>query len=293
MTAGPALEMWSRQTGTAEHNDAIRSVTMQRAFTMTLDVTDRLEIAYSALGLPLVDDVYPDTFSIICKKINAQRVSPIMAIVTCDYAGETGPEGQGDTPVGGEPSIEWGGTTTDEAIDEDFSGFAMLTANGESIDGITERLTDDTCTIERNFLSVNRYALRAYRRAVNSDVFLGWPPGTVRMIDDNAKAVFVDGIVKYWKVRAVFQFREPFRTTAEKAWYKRVRHEGYYVRDTAGGPTRIAWDETGKTPTTKPVLLRANGTQIPRSNTILGSAEAEWLQFQTLGSLPFNSLGLV
>ena len=293
MTAGPAVEMWSRQTGTASHQDAIRRVTMTRAFTVTLDVSDRLEVVYQSAGLPLVDDLYPSTYSVICKDINPQRVSPVMAIVTCNYEGETGPAGQEDTPVGGEPSIEWGGTTTDEAIDEDWNGKAIVTANGEPFDGITERLTDDTCTIERNFLSVNRYAVRAYRRAVNSDTFLGWPPGTARMIDDNAKAVFINGVVKYWKVRAVFQFREPFKTTAEKAWYKRVRHEGYYVRDTAGGPTRIAWDETGKTPTTKPVLLRANGTQITRQSTVLGSADAEWVEFQTLGSLPFNALGLV
>lgn len=285
MTAGPALEMWSRQSGTASHQDAIRRVTMTRAFTVTLDAADRLEVVYQSSGLPLVDDLYPGTYSVICKDIAPQRVSPILAIVTCNYEGEAGPNGIDDTPIGGEPSIEWGGVTTDEAIDEDWDGKAIVTVNNEPIDGLTERLTDDSVTIERNFLTVNRYAVRAYRRATNSDTFLDWPPGTCRMIDDNAKAVFINGVIKYWKVRAVFQFREPFRTTPEKAWYKRVRHEGFLVRDTAGDEPHIAWDEKTKSPVTKPILLKADGTRETDSEA------AHWLEFKTLGSLPFNALG--
>jgi len=286
MTAGPAIEMWSRQTGSAEFRDTTLSVSMQRAFSITLDATDRLHMVYSSLGLPLLSEVYPGFFGIRCTKLTPQRVSPILAIVVCDYFGESGPGGPSESPVGAEPSIEWGGITTDEAIDEDWNGKAIVTVNNEPIDGLTERLTDDTATIERNFLTINRYAVRAYRRAVNSDTFLGWPPGTARMIDDNAKAVYVDGIIKYWKVRAVFQFREPFRTTAEKAWYKRVRHEGFLVRDTAGADPHIAWDLGAKAPVTKPILLKADGTRETDPEA------AHWLEIQTVGSLPFNALGL-
>jgi hypothetical protein len=279
--------MWSTQTGSAVYQDNIIRITMQRAFTMTLDATDALEQAYGSAGLPLVNDLYPGTIAVFCTSLTPQRISPILAQVTCTYEGFVGRNGINDTPIGAEPSIEWGGITTDEAIDQDWNGKAIVTVNNEPIDGLTERLTDDTVTIERNFLTVNRYALRAYRRAVNSDVFLDWPPGTARMIDDNAKAVFINGVIKYWKVRAVFQFREPFRTTAEKAWYKRVRHEGFLVRDSAGDDPHIAWDEKTKTPVTRPILLKADGTRETDPNA------AHWLEIQTLGSLPFNALGLV
>jgi hypothetical protein len=287
VSAGPAIEMWSTQTGSAVYQDNIIRITMQRAFTMTLDATDALEQAYGSAGLPLVNDLYPGTIAVFCTSLTPQRISPILAQVTCTYEGFVGRNGINDTPIGAEPSIEWGGITTDEAIDQDWNGKAIVTVNNEPIDGLTERLTDDTVTIERNFLTVNRYALRAYRRAVNSDVFLDWPPGTARMIDDNAKAVFINGVIKYWKVRAVFQFREPFRTTAEKAWYKRVRHEGFLVRDSAGDDPHIAWDEKTKTPVTRPILLKADGTRETDPNA------AHWLEIQTLGSLPFNALGLV
>jgi hypothetical protein len=207
--------------------------------------------------------------------------------VSVDYSGEIGPDDATSSPIDTEYSLEWGGVTTDEAIDEDWNGKPIVTKNNEPIDGLTERLTDDVVTIERNFLTVNRYALRAYRRATNSDEFLGWPAGTARMTDDHAKAVFHNGVVKYWKVRAVIQFREPFRTTPDKAWYKRVRHEGFLVRDTAGAEPHIAWDLGTRTPVTKPILLKEDGTREPDPEA------AVWLEFQTLGSLPFNALGLI
>lgn len=255
---------------------------------MTLAYYDPLEEAYAASGLPLVGSLYPGSFAVFCLKLSAQRISPILAIVTCDYEGEVSFDGDpSSSPIDNTPSIEWGAITTDEAIDEDWNGKPIVTKNNEPIMGLTERLSDDVLTIERNFLTVNRYAVRAYRRATNSDTFMGWPAGTARMIDDNARAVFIGGVIRYWKVRAVFQFREPFRTTPDKAWYKRVRHEGFLVRDSAGDYPHIAWDEKTKSPVTKPVLLKENGTRETNPDN------AHWLQFQTLGSLPFNALGLV
>jgi hypothetical protein len=289
MSAGPALEMWSKQNGSASSPDGRqRSVKMTRAFTITISATDPLEIAYLSIGLPLVGDLYPGTFIVICRDIQLQRVSPIMVIATCNYEGEIGPGDETSSPIDTGYSIKWGVSTTDEEIDEDWNGNPIVTKNNEPIYGITEKLTDDVVTIQRNFLSIDRYALRAYRRSVNSDTFLGWPPGAARIIDDSQEAVFHNGVIKYWKVLAVIQFREPFRTTAEKAWHKRVRHEGVWVRDTAGGPVRQGWDDTTKQPTSKPIQLREDGTAYPKDST-----EAFWLEFQTLGSLPFNALGLV
>lgn len=290
MSAGNALEMWSKQTGTAESQDGSTfTITMQRAFSVILDAGDPLETVYSSVGLPLVGDLYPGSFAVFCTKLVPQRVSPIMAIVTADYKGEVGPGGITSSPIGGEPVIQWGCSIVDAAIDEDWNGKPIVTGANEPIEGLTERLVDDVLTVERNFLSVNRYALRAYRRAVNSDAFYGWPPGTARMMDDQATAVFSPtGGVAYWRVRAVFQFREPFRTTAAKAWYKRVRHEGFMMRQTPGGAPFRAFNTETKTLETRPVALRADGTRIEDP----APDDWEWLEFQTLGSLPFSALGL-
>jgi len=287
MAAGPALEMWSNQSGTAESSDGrTRSVTMQRGFTVTLAASDPLEVVYTAAGLPLVGDLYPGAAFVFCDTLQPQRVSPVMAMVVVTYKGEVGPGGLGSSPLDIPYSIVWRGATTDEAIDEDWNGKPTVTANNEPIEGLTERLTDDVVTIQKAYLTVNRYALSAYRRAVNSDTFLGWPPGTARIIDDQAEAQFTGGVITHWIVTVSIQFRVPYRTTAARAWWKRVRHEGYLVRDAAGDKPHIAWDGN-KTPVTRKVLLKQNGTEETDPDN------AYWIQFQTLGSLPFNALGLI
>jgi len=211
-----------------------------------------------------------------------------MSIVTANYSGEIGPgEGLGSSPVSNEVNITWRNATMDEEIDEDWDGKPIVTANDEPIYGITERISDQIATIDRNYASINMYAIRGYLRATNSDAFLGWPPGTARLMDYQAAKTFTDGFGGFWKVSATIQFREAYRTTPDKAWYKRVRHEGVLVRDTAAGKPHIAWDEVTKSPVTKPILLKANGTRETNSDS------AHWLEFQTLNSLPFNVLGLI
>ena len=278
--------MWSNRSIQAQPS----RIVAKRAFTITKAYDDAPEAVFASLGLPLVGDLYPGTSFVFCDDVSIQVVSPIMVIATCTYTGEAGNGGGADvtqSPLDNEPTINWRSVTTDEAIDQDFNGKPIVTKNNEPIEGLSERFTDDLVTIERNYAAINRYALRAYRRATNSDTFLGWPPGTARIMEDEATGVVKNGIVQYWKVRVAIQFREPFRTTADKAWYKRVRHEGYLVRDTDGEDPHIAWDLKTKQPVTKKVLLKEDGTREEDPDN------AHWLEFQTLGSLPFNALGLV
>lgn len=280
--------MWSRQTGSAESPDGrTRSLTMTRAFTVTLDAEDPLEEVYNAAGLPLVGYAYPGTSYVICRKLNPQRASPIMAIVQADYSGEVGPGGTSDSPVNTEVTLNWRNSTTDEAIDQDFDGAPIVTANDEPIDGLTERISDQLLTIERNFQSINMYAIRRYLKSVNSDAFAGWPPGTGRLVDYTATNMIANGVAGFWKVAASIQFREPYNTTAEQAWHKRVRHEGFLVRDAAGEDPHIAWDLKTKSPVSKPVLLKSDGTQE------LDSDNAYWLFWKTLEPLPYSALGLL
>lgn len=293
MAAGPALEMWSKQVGTAESPDGKqRIITMQRAFTITLAPTDRLEVAYQAAGLPLVNELYPGTSYVILRKLSPSRISPILAVITAEYSGEIGPGDITSSPVDNAVIISWRNASVDEAIDQDWDGKPIVNVNGEPIEGITERVSDQIATIERNFLSVNLAAVSAYLKSTNSDLFLGFPPGTGRLMDYTASNIIQDGVAGFWRVTATIQFREPYNTTPDKAWYKRVRHEGFLVRKSAGEKPQIAWDEPSKTPVTKPILLAEDGTRLPIPADAT-TVEAHWLEFKTLNSLPYNALGLV
>jgi hypothetical protein len=260
---------------------------MQRAFTTTLDRFDPLEVAYLASGLPLVGDPYPGTLFVICRSLAVQRLAPTLAMVTVSYSGEVGSSGQSSSPVANETIVTWRGQITDEAIDQDINGRPIVTFNGEPIDGITERIPDQVATIEKNFASINLPAISAYLRSRNSDTFLGFPAGTARLWEYSATNVISDGVAGFWKVQATIVFREPYNTTPDKCWWKRVRHEGVLVRAVAGATPQIAFDPVTKTPVTRPIPLKPDGTREDNP------ANAYWLEFETTLELPYAALGLL
>jgi hypothetical protein len=161
-----------------------------------------------------------------------------------------------------------------------------MTVNLEPVDGLSMDVADQVVVITRKFLSINTAGIAAYRRATNSDTFLGWPPGTARLIGFSAKNRFVyNGLQEEWNVTARIQFREPFaNTTNAQAWYKRWRHEGLYI--SSGGIVRRATDAQGQE-MTKPVLLKVDGTQETNPDN------AYFFHTQVYGSLPYSALGLI
>ena len=74
-------------------------------------------------------------------------------------------------------------------------------------------------------------------------------------------------------------------TTDAKAWYARVRHEGFYERLADDSIVRAVDDN--KEPTAKPVLLDADGVRVTEpANTV-------WLEFPRFNPLPYSGLGLL
>lgn len=285
-------KMWSKDSGTVRTEDGrtwTARFTEGWSILHSADAT-MLEIC-SAAGLPAAGQPYPGTDFVLAKSWSPSRVGPIYSVGVIEYEGEVGgPGGSGApgsspiTSIG--PKITWSDTETDEPIDQDFDGNPILNVNGEPIEGLTTKLPDQTVTIQRNFLAIDTYAIRRYRRSVNSDTFLGWPPGTVHLTGYSALNVYSSGGQGYWDVTANFTFREPYNTTADHAWYKRVRHEGYTIRETAGADPIPAPDGHKGTTRIK-VLLKNDGTR--ETNP----ANAVWLEFKQYEPLPYNSLGLL
>jgi hypothetical protein len=282
-------EMWSRFTSGVSRQEKKKSRTIRRAYQVVHGVdTDAGDIE-SASGIPRIGDFFPGLIYVYCDSIELSRVSPIMSVVAVSYKGEIGPDGDQDSPLNAPPEISWSDTETDEPTDEDIEGKPIVTANGEPIDGVTMKIADNIVTIKRNFLTFNPYVTGLYRHSVSSDTFLGYPPGTARLIRYNAKNAFYNDNQSYWEVTGSIQFRLGIRTSDDKAWYKRVRHEGFYVKETDPfNSSQIvvqARDGNGK-PVTRPVLLKADGTRETNPDN------AHWLEFQVYRSLPYNSLGL-
>lgn len=273
-------QMWSKRGGSlsSEKKSAIDQVwSLTEGFQVLAEVGDDPEVIKLGLGIS-IGDAHPTVSGVYVKDINPQPMnSPIFWVVTVAYEG-----------VKNEFSLKvsWSDATTTEPIDRDITGRAILTFNGEPVEGLSVDVADQVVTIQRPFVSINTYGIAAYRRATNSDTFLGWPPGTARLVGYEASNQFVyGGIQEMWDVTARIQFRQPYaNTTAAQAWYKRWRHEGLYVK--VGGVIQRARDAMGQE-VTKPVLLKADGTQETDPDA------AVFNHSQVYGSLPYSGLGLI
>jgi hypothetical protein len=155
-----------------------------------------------------------------------------MSIVACEFEGEVGPS-ESDNPLNKPVEFDWGQTSSTEAIDSDVFGRPIVTANGEPITGDTMELCDSVLNMRKNFAVFTPWIQQQYLHSVNSDVFANFAAGTGKMKSLTAKEMRFNGL-QYFEVSATIQFRYPYNTTAERAWYGRKRHEGFYERK---GPT--------------------------------------------------------
>jgi len=250
--------------------------------------TTEVEIAahgdLPATGSLFVDGNAVELSAIRLKKRSFSKVSPIFRVATCNYTGEFGPTGATDSPINAPPVISWSDTETDEGIDEDWNGSPIVTANGEAINGVTMKIADNVLTVQKNYSLFSPWLTSQYRHSVNADTFAGYPPGTGRMTRFTAKQEWDEDDNGYWAVSASIQFRYPYNTTSEKAWYARVRHEGFYEK--VGSKIIHAVDEN-KDKVSRPVLLKSDGTRETDPDN------AYWLEFQRYGTMNYNALGLL
>ena len=280
MSVVNVTKMWSKTGGSlsSEKLSAIDQVWANTAGYQVLCTADDTEDdIVAATGIPRIGDQHPTGINSYVAEVAPQQISPIFWQVIVNYRGIAD-----DSAV----DVEWTDATTTEPIDRDINGAAIMTVNLEPVDGLSMDVADQVVVIRRKFLTIDTAGIAAYRRATNSDTYLGWAPGTARLVGFSAKNRFVyGGVQEMWDVTARIQFREPYaNTTDAQAWYKRWRHEGLYVR--VGGVIQRAVDDL-KQEVTKPVLLKIDGTQETDPNN------AYFFHTQVYGSLPYSGLGLI
>jgi hypothetical protein len=307
-------EMWSKPTTQVSYTDKFRKLTikLQKAYQV---VTSPDETEYGVLQgtdlqgnrLPTAGSPFSLDFPFCYAEIaSIERPSPILWLVTVDYNGELGPiEGENqNNPLFAPPRIDWDDVESEHDVNEDFDGNPIVNLTGEAIEGVKALIADQTVTIKRNMLTFSPYVQARYRRAVNSDSFLGWPPGTAKLMKLSASNVLGSELA-YWEVTAQIQFRYPYRTTPENAWYARVRHEGYYEiievfdKDINGDPIpgtgrlkKVRAVDDNKEPEVKPVLLDEEGFRMPKAAQ--GQPQpAHYLEFKLYDTLPYSALGLI
>lgn len=229
---GNAEKMWSRTSGSIKAIPGWRrEVRIVEAYTVVCDdPEDSLEVVLSAPNLPKICESWPDAEYIKVVTRTPQRISPIYWVVGIEYAGEADEQGYASSPINAPPELIWTDTESDEPIDEDANGNSIATVNGEPIEGVTTKIADTVLQIKRNYINFNPALQHAYRHSVNSDLFAGFAPGVAKLTKFSARRAWNNGCGDYWEVDAEVTFRYPWKTVPARAWWARVRSEGFYVQ---------------------------------------------------------------
>jgi hypothetical protein len=281
MTAISVTQMWSKEGGSGEsekYDSFATRFSHTEGYQVEAEIGDSPEDVLAATGIPAYGERHRSGADSFVISKDAQPLGPIFWIVTVNFTGSR---------FDGNVDIEWTDSTSSEPIDRNYFGAAITTINHEQVEGLTYELSDPLVIIRRKFFSFNAYTMAQYRHATNSDTFLGWPPGTARLVGISAKNQFKFGMpLEQWDVTARIQFRIPYMgATAAQAWSKRWRHEGLLTRDEPFGIIARGRDEMGQE-LTKPTLLKLDGTKEPDSNNAI------FVYTQIYGSLPYSALGL-
>lgn len=276
-----ATLMWSRDSfGITSEKGMRKTASIKAGYQITCPASYDAEDVSGVPGLPLTDSSYPGLSDMRLRKKDFQRIGPTYWMCICTY------EGTSVDPTQEPPIIEWSDASSSEAIDEDWDGNPIVNVNGEPLEGVTMDVADLVLSVKRNFRVFSPALQFQYRHSTNSDTYLGFAPGTGRLTKFSGKQEWYQDGNGYWSVSAQIQFRYPYRTTFAKAWYARVRNEGFWVKDEAAGRIVQAIDQAGQ-PTQRPVLLKEDGT-IERN-----PLAAKWLEFKRYQSLPYSALGLL
>lgn len=264
-----------------------RTETVTRNFTIVSDTpSNEVEVRIGAAGLPRYNDPHPLLPFHRVNDITISQISPIFFESSVQYASPRRRENVGeDVPNYELPvEIDWSSSDTEEPVDEDYNGNPIVVpGTREPIEGLTRRVSDLVGTFKKNMLAFDPASIIYFKNTVNADTFLGFSPG-IGMLTDLRATARIDDNVPYWEVTGQFTFRVPYRTTAEKTWYKRVKCQGFY--ELSGSTSVHATDGEGNRVTT-PVLLAADGTRLA------DGADPVWLEFQIYGTSAFTSIGFV
>ena len=309
-------------SGSSTEDDGLVKLTATLGYTILLDAgttetseTVRVGAQANATNpLPKPNDEHPSNPSLFAIGVEITKVSVIYYTAVVSYESaifDTEQEG-GGVPTELPVRITWTTLKSEEGIDEawneEFPEPGPMTAianiiTQERIQGVTRTVSDLVGVFQKNIVTFDPASFYGYIDRVNSDFFYGFNPGTLRVDEINA-TLAKKGEMVYWELTVKIAARKPWRTTPDKAWWKRVRCEGYYRvwKSPAqfGNQTYIwrTWDNgTGRESTVPKLLDKDTNEQLPEydpdATPPVPPAEAQYKEFQVYQTIAFAGMGLL
>ena len=218
--------------------------------------------------------------------VSVSRESPILFAATVGYSSlQLDPDDPDANPLLQPAKVKWSTVKAEGEIDEDINGAAISTPVNEAVLGIMRPFSDIKATVTQPFTSFDPFVFYDFIDHVNLDTFLGFPPGTAKvdtLSADPNEFLVEDVKVIYYDVSVDVLFRNPIRTTFDKAWYNRRALKGTKVLND-NGDTVQATDDNGEN-VTAPVYLTETGQQTTAANVV-------WVEDQIFPSANFSGMG--
>lgn len=240
--------------------------------------------------LPREGDRHPSNVNFVCKSVNIEQISVNFYTASCSYQSpvfETGDDTQ--NPLAIPADIKFATVVSEEATEMDINGNPLVNTAGDPFTGITMEITDMSININKNVATFNPTQMQYFNGALNSDAFLGYQAGQIKL--QNYTATPVIGDVNYWKLGIQMLARTPTPLVpADKVWFLRLQNKGRYFIDNTGGtpkrkPAKIG--ENVNIASNVEVNLDASGGQLP------DGAPPQFLFFPMNLTASFNDLGIL
>lgn len=287
----------------------------QRTFTVEFDNGDdpvvRPFLARTATDdtttVPAMWASHPYGIWLFVNSKDIKIIGPFLIEVTVNYECTVDAEtGLPVSPLMEPPKISFSSVGTNDPIDTDSEGLPIVNSAGESFDPpITMDHSDTVLRITRNEKTFSDTFAAEFRDAVNSDTFLGHPPGHVKCTVFTADQMRAATLV-YYTVRYEFQIRYSFVKTRDSngdikervfGWVRRVRDEGFResTGDTNkdGSPEIDEIEDKNSIKVSQPHLLDGSGKKLSAA-AILNPPlpEACFLKFDIYKKREFSVLNL-
>lgn len=185
-----------------------------------------------------------------------------------DWTGQGGYSGSGaedsvQSPFAIPPQVRWSSAKYEQFCNFDNQGKKICNTAGDPFDPTLKR--DDSrpvLTVVQNQEFFDIGSVQQYKDAVNSDVFLGFVPNTVKCQDITAERMYSADWGYYWQVTYVFEIRpivyaSDGKTVISNGWTELVLNAG--TRELKMGATDQTPILINGAPITTPVLLSQSG----------------------------------
>ena len=254
-------------------------ITATASITWNVFVDDPLdnEATVKASNLiPYEKSGHPYFLFLFCNGVNITRKNPLHFEVVANYESAPYQDSQDpQNPLNQPTDISFGTITSEEGIDKCLEltgvtngtnpdGVVLRNTADDRITGLTRPISDLSITLTKNFATFDPASFYTYIDCVNSDTYLGFPPGVLRITGISADQEFYDAM-PYYKVTVTIAARKPFGgTPTAKAWWLKFASAGTRARPAAGQKSQPIYEESSSTQArvqvTEPRMLNENGT---------------------------------